>query len=340
MHDHHIHLFATAAALESAHCGPYQVHDPSGLARALREHDVDARGWVRGVGYYESVAGELDRQMIDAMRADVPIRLQHRSGQLWILNSLAIEWLGLDRDPRTPSGVERDGAGRATGRVYRCDAWLRGRLGASAPPRLGEVSRRLRALGITGVTDATPTNGPSEVAAFAAARAHGELSQRVIVMGTLALSDIEPPPGIEIGPVKIHLAESDLPELESVIETIRAAHARRRNAAIHCVTRVELVFALAAYEAAGVRAGDRLEHVHVAPPNCVAAIARLDLTVCANDGLVRSRCAEWRGDLDLEDASVIGRREVFERAGIALLSGSDAPYGPLGGPVGSEPASL
>ena len=340
MHDHHIHLFATAAALASAQCGPDEARDGAGLARALREHTPDARGWVRGVGYYESIAGEIERHTLDAVRDDVPIRMQHRSGQLWMLNSCAIALLDLDRDAQTPTGVERDGAGRATGRIYRCDAWLRERLGASTAPSLVTVSRRLHALGITGVTDATPTNGPAEVAAFAAARARGEFSQRVIVMGTLALSEVEPPPGIEIGPVKIHLAESELPDLDGVIATIRAAHARGRNAAIHCVTRVELVFALAAYEAAGVRAGDRLEHVHVAPQICVATIARLGLTVCANDGLVRSRCADWGRDLDLEDAAVIGRREVFEGAGIALLSGSDAPYGPLGDLVGSEPALL
>jgi predicted amidohydrolase YtcJ len=340
VHDHHIHLFATAAALQSAQCGPHEARDTAGLGRALREHAPDAGGWVRGVGYFESVAGEVDRQTLDAMRADVPIRVQHRSGQLWMLNSLAIERLGLDRDPHTPSGVERDGAGHPTGRLYRCDAWLRERLGAGVPPSLADISRRLSALGVTAVTDATPTNGPAEVAAFAAARARGELSQRVIVMGTLALSDALPPPGIEIGPVKIHLAESALPDLDEVIATIRAAHARGRNAAIHVVTRTELVFALAAYEVAGVRPGDRLEHVHIAPPECVESIARMGLAVCVNDALVRSRCEEWRRDLDPEDQSVIGRPATFERAGIALLTGSDAPYGPLCNPAAPAPSAI
>jgi len=332
VHDHHIHLLATAAALQSAQCGPHDARDRAGLARALRAHAPDARGWLRGVGYYESVAGALDRVALDAVRADVPIRVQHRSGQLWMLNSLAIERLDLDRDVQTPSGVERDGAGRATGRVYRADAWLRERLGPVAPPSLAEVSRRLTALGVEAVTDATPTNGPDELTAFAAARECGELSQRVIVMGTLALSDLAPPPGIEIGPVKIHLAEAELPELDEVIATIRAAHARGRNAAIHAVTRVELVFALAAYEATGVQAGDRLEHVHIAPPECVVAIARMGLTVCLNDALVRSRHDEWRRDLEPEDWAVIGRADTFARAGIALLAGSDAPHGPLCAP--------
>jgi hypothetical protein len=54
------------------------------------------------------------------------------------------------------------------------------------------------------------------------------------------------------------------------------------------VTRVELVFALAAYEAAGVRAGDRLEHVHVAPPS--ASRQSRASSVCMNEALVQSRC--------------------------------------------------
>jgi predicted amidohydrolase YtcJ len=296
----------------------------------LQQQAPDARGWVRGVGYHESVAGDLERSGLDALLPDRPVRVQHRTGQLWILNSRAIERLGLDRDARVPGGVERDAAGYPTGRIYRCDAWLRERLGPDAPPGLAEVSRRLAALGVTAVTDATASNGPDEVAAFAAARARGEITQRIVVMGTLELSEIETPPGIAIGPLKIHLAEADLPDPDAVIDTIRVAHQQRRNVAIHAVTRVELVFALAACEAAGVCAGDRLEHVHVAPPDCVAAIARLGLTACVHPDLFEARRAEWLRDADGADAPWLGRIDLLRDAGVALLPGSDAPYGPLG----------
>ena len=330
MHDHHIHLFATAAALASAQCGPGAARDRAGLARALAVQAPDARGWVRGVGYHESVAGELDRAGLDALRGDVPVRVQHRTGQLWLLNSRALERLGLEREPQLPPGVERDGTGRATGRLYRCDAWLRERIGADAPPSLAGVGRRLSALGITAVTDATASNGPAELAAFAAARASGELPQRLVVMGTLELSDCNPLPGIEIGPLKIHLAETQLPALEDAIGAIRAAHARKRNAAVHCLTRAELVFALAAYEAAGVKAGDRLEHVHVAPPECIAWIARLGLTVCTSPALVEARRDEWILAAEPGDRAWIGDGEALRAAGVACLFGSDAPHGPLG----------
>lgn len=329
MHDHHIHLFAAAAALASAPCGPPDVHDAAGLGAALTAQAPDAEGWVRGVGYHETVAGRLDRAALDRLRGDAPVRVQHRSGQLWILNSRALGALGLDGATDAP-GLERDGAGRATGRLFRSDAWLRARLGTAAPPSFAALGRRLAALGVEGVTDASPDNGPAEVAAFAAAQARGELPARVVVMGTLALSDVVPPPGIEIGPVKIHLADAELPGPDELAARIRAAHASGRTVAVHCVTRAELVLALAALEGAGLRPGDRLEHVHVAPPECVAWIARLGLTVCVQPALVAARRADWEREADPVDRPWLAPIAALRAAGVPLLVGSDAPYGPLG----------
>ena len=55
LHDHHLHLFALAAAESSVRCGPPEVRDADAMARAL---SGGARGgWIRGTGYHESVAG-------------------------------------------------------------------------------------------------------------------------------------------------------------------------------------------------------------------------------------------------------------------------------------------
>jgi predicted amidohydrolase YtcJ len=330
MHDHHIHLLAAAASLVSADCSPAAAPDRAALARVLRAHPADARGWVRGVGHADPGGASLDRAALDAIEPVRPVRVQHRSGQLWSLNSVGLAALGIDRDASTPSGVERDARGTPTGRIHRADRWLRARLGPVAPPDLAPLSRTLAARGVDRVTDASCGNGREAVAVFAAARAAGALLQEVVVMGSLALSEIErPPPGIRIGPHKIHLAEAALPALGNVVAAIDAAHALGRNVAIHVVSRVELLFALAAFDAAGVRAGDRLEHVHVAPPACVDRIARRGLAVCTNDALVASRRAEWERTLDPMDAACIADAATFARAGIDVLFGSDAPYGPL-----------
>ena len=119
--DHHVHLFAAAAALNSVRCGPPQVRSASELAAALL--GTPGTGWLRGVGYHESVAGALDRVALDRWLPVRPARIQHRTGALWMLNSAAVAVIGLDAGVDAP-GVERDARGRATGRLFRLDAWL------------------------------------------------------------------------------------------------------------------------------------------------------------------------------------------------------------------------
>ena len=68
LHDHHLHLFALAAAAQSVRCGPPRVHDAASLEDALRRaaESTDDDAPLRGVGYHESVAGPLDRTRLDA----------------------------------------------------------------------------------------------------------------------------------------------------------------------------------------------------------------------------------------------------------------------------------
>ena len=87
LHDHHIHLNATAAALISVRCGPPEVKTKDELITAISSA---GEGWLRGVGYHPSVAGEIDKDWLDANGPDRPVRIQHRSGRLWILNSQAM----------------------------------------------------------------------------------------------------------------------------------------------------------------------------------------------------------------------------------------------------------
>ena len=98
LHDHHIHLVALAAALESLQCGPPQVATAEQLGVALRDKVAAPISgndeWIRGIGYHESVAGDIDRDWLDRHVPDRPLRIQHRSGRLWIFNSCALERLG------------------------------------------------------------------------------------------------------------------------------------------------------------------------------------------------------------------------------------------------------
>src|SRR5829696_2905824 len=155
LHDHHLHLLALAAHLVSADVA--SVTGLEGLAAALR-NAPHVRGWIRATGYHESIAGDLDRGVLDRLVPDRPVRVQHRSGALWMLNSAALERIADVLDQTTD--VERDGSGTPTGRLWRYDARLRPALPA-AELDLAALGRLLAGHGITGVTDATPDLEPS-----------------------------------------------------------------------------------------------------------------------------------------------------------------------------------
>ena len=183
LHDHHIHLFALAARDDSFWCGPPDVTGAQSLIDALREASRARRDrdWLRGVGWDDTVIGWPDRHDLDRAVADRPIRLQHRSGALWVLNSAALARLDLDLDPDPPPGLERDEAGAPTGRLFGADAWLAARLGGG-PPDLAPIGRTLAAHGVTGVTDATAHNGVTELDELARQHRGGRLPQRITAM--------------------------------------------------------------------------------------------------------------------------------------------------------------
>jgi len=323
LHDHHLHLLAWAAALGSLRCGPPDVRDEAALAALLRDaaRSAGPKAWLRGVAYHESVAGELERSRLDAFVAEAPVRIQHRGGALWMLNSEACRRLGLDSGADAP-GVERDAAGVATGRLFRLDAWLRERLGREALPDLAPVGAALARYGVTGVTDATPALERPALDALAGAAASAALPQRLVLLGA-------PAAGVSfgIGPHKLLLDEHALPPLDELAERIAAVHRGARPVAVHCVTRAELVLALAAFDAAGVLAGDRVEHASVAPPELVEWIARLQLAVVTQPGFVRSRGDDYLREVAAQDRPWLYRCAGFTAAGIALGAGTDAPFG-------------
>lgn len=314
LHDHHIHLLATAGAENSLHVGPGEVGSPVELASVLREADraTEPGEWIRAVGYHESVAGDLDREALDAILDHRPVRVQHRSGALWVLNTVACDALGVT-----------DGDRRATGRLWREDEWLREQLPATAPADLGALGAHLARFGVTGLTDATPFTHEDGLRLLS----DSGIRQRLMVMGGVNLAGVALPPEVMRGPVKMIVADHDLPSIEDLEVSIVSAHSHRRPVAVHCVSRIALVLALAAWEAAGVRSGDRIEHASVVPSELIGRIAAMGLRVVTQPNFVAERGDEYLSDVDPGEFDDLYRCRNLVDAGIALAAGTDAPFG-------------
>lgn len=316
LHDHHVHLLALAAARSAVRLGPPEVADGQGMAAALRSADeaLPPDAWIRAVGYHDSVAGPLDRHRLDRLVGRRPVRVQHRSGALWVLNTAALQALGGDAD--------------GDGRLFGADRWLRDRLPPRDPPDLAAVGRELSSYGVTGVTDATPFSARDDLELLASARACGDLAQRVQVTGGPALTDVDLPAALERGPVKLLLADHDLPALDDLVGWITGAHRHGRAVAVHCVTRVALALALAAWNEAGARHGDRVEHGAVVDPDLARQVAAYGLTVVTQPGFVAERGDRYLAEVEAEDLPHLWPCRSLLDAGVTVAASTDAPFGP------------
>jgi predicted amidohydrolase YtcJ len=325
LHDHHVHLRAQAAAADSVPAGPPDTATAEALGDRLRSAAA-TRGpeqWVRAVGYHQSVAGDLDRWSLDRLLLSHPVRIQHRSGAEWIVNSAGVEALGIDDDG--PPGVERLADGQPTGRIWRQDDWLATRI-ANPPPDFGSISRRAGSLGITGLTDATPDRTAGDLEALAELSESGVIRQRLHLMAPVGVCTPDTR-SVTRGPVKVLLDDTTLPTLDQLTARIRDAHSAGRSVAVHCVTRVQAVLTVAALGEAGSRAGDRIEHGAVLGADLLPIVRQLGVTVVTQPGFVLTRGDQYLTDVDPTDLGDLWRLASLLSAGVAVAGSTDAPFG-------------
>ncbi|MDQ4421802.1 amidohydrolase family protein [Sphingobium sp. DEHP117] len=313
LHDHHLHLAATAARRQSVSLA--NLVNESAVMAALRQSGSPI---VRAVDYDERAAGLPDAALLDSWEPSRPLRLTDRTGALWVLNTAALRLIG---DITLPPGAERDAGGRPNGRFWREDAWLRRAL-PLAEPDISALGAEMSAVGLTGVTDATAHNGPEEALYLA-----GQVPQRLVLMGGTRLAAGH---GYSLGALKVMIDERDPPLLSEMSALIAIARAQRRGVAAHCVTEAELALYLAALEEAGAaRPGDRVEHGGLMTPELISAVAAARLTVVTNPSFIYGRGDRYLAQIPPEHWEHLYPAGSLARAGVPMLGGSDAPYGVL-----------
>ncbi len=322
LHDHHIHLYATAAAMNSLSLPTDKITTYEDLGLLLSGRN-EAENSLRVINYNGPDTELLDRWALDKLIPDRPLRVQYRTGSLWVLNSCAIEAV-LEESAAIPECFELDSRGRVNGRLWRADAWLRAH-DRRSPPSLESLSRQLARYGCTGVTEASYTNDQQQVNALCNSIHNDNFLQSVSIMGQPGLV-VDGPDNCALGPVKIMLDESRLPTLESLANTICLSHDEGRNVAAHCVTVPELVFYLSALEVAGVMPGDRVEHGSLIPEGIIDSLAEMDMTVVTQPAFVVERGSMYCDKLAEEEINDLYRCASLMRRGIKVAGSSDAPY--------------
>jgi predicted amidohydrolase YtcJ len=294
LHDHHVHLYSAAAAETSIRVGPPQVRDRGGFAAALASAQTGDDGWIRAVGYHDSVAGPLDRDALDAVVPSAPLRVQHRSGVLWILNSAGLVRVGL--------------AGHPDGRLRSADSWSDAL--SRSQTKLADLSGQLSRYGLTGITDATPDLDIADIVRLSGLHRHGELHQHVHCLA----------PGKRI------LHDDDL-DLEQLTGWIAERHRDDSPVAIHCVTAAQLLVTIAALREAGCHPRDRIEHAAVVPADCLADVADLAVTVVTQPNFVAERGDQYLEELPAAEHDQLWRVASLLDAGVPVALSTDMPFG-------------
>ena len=277
---HDHHLHLLAMAAARASLDVSDLRTAAAFDAAVRVTDRE-----RVIGYHEHDHGPLTRARLGRVT-----RVQHATGAAWFT---ADGWSYGPNPTDHDSGPELD---------------------------LGAVGRDLLAVGVTGVTDATPFTDPAAVRLLADAG----LPQRVVVTGGL---ELPPDDDLPRGPVKLVIADHEVPDLDALTAAIALAHDRARPVAVHCVTATALALLLAAWDAAGPRRGDRLEHGAVIPPDAIEPLRRLGVTVVTQPNFVRERGHRYLADVDDVDQPDLWRCGSLLAGGVPVGGGTDAPYG-------------
>ena len=319
LHDHHIHLLALAASLTSFDCGV--AGSATELANALRTAS-HGKASLRAVNYHEGIAGEIDRLWLDNAVPHIPLRVQHRSGRLWILNSAALQ----EVSRHEPQAGRNTASAAPCGHIYDGDTWLRGYFSCQAPS-LAQVGRLLAERGVTAVTDATPSNGVGFFDIVARAQASGDLPQRVAVMGTTAIAAVPPAPDMFPLAVKLHLHEGDYPAPETFFHLAHTARSAGLTLAVHCVTEPDLIFTVSLLEECGCANIARIEHASLVPPDMLPRLAAAGITIVTQPHFITERGDAYVHDIPALEHHNLYRCATLKSAGIKLGGGTDAPFG-------------
>lgn len=301
--DHHLHLWGSAAVARSVDLGG------SDDLAVVGDFPLEPgpSGWLRVIG----AGAELVREQLDERWPDRPVRVQHRSGALWTLNSAAIDELagrGEPADRLTATELR-------TGQLWRADARLRALL-AGAPSAAQDVialGRQLAAWGVTRLTEATP-----DLAEDGLRELDELVPQQLLSLG---------PAGA--GPRKLIIGDHDLPGLDDLIAQVAREHAGGRPVAIHAVSAVGLALALAAVDLAGSLAGDRIEHAAVCDDAAAARLAELGLTVVTQPGVFARHGRRFIAESPESERGSLWRYAGLLAAGVPVAISSDGPYGYL-----------
>jgi predicted amidohydrolase YtcJ len=362
--DAHCHFLGFAESLVGLNLEPRNnvrsiPHIQARISRLSK--DLPSGTWIRGRGYNEFYLAEQrhpTRWDLDAATVLHPVKLTHRSGRAHVLNSLALERVGISQgtaDP--PEGlIDRDiKTGEPTGLVYGVGDYL----SKSIPPldkdqlergvRL--ASRELLSLGITSIHDASPRNNLSRWEMFRGWKERGLLKSRVSMsFGVRSLDEYRAqdfPDPIDENQIRrsgikivLHRTTGQLsPSQAELNEIVLDIHRSGFQTILHAIEETTIGAACSAVEYALQKCPKsdhrhRIEHCSVCTPSLSKRLASLAIMVVTQPSFIY-----FHGDRYLETVPNGQLKYLYPiatlmKSGVRVAASSDFPIVPANPLIG------
>jgi len=353
--DPHVHLFSYAESLVSVDLRP--VNDIRSIADIQASLRRDARNrpegsWIRGRGYDEFHLTDRrhpNRWDLDAALSDHPVKITHRSGHAHVLNSFALNLIGLSRSTPDPPGgmIERDlETGEPTGLLFEMGDILSKKIPNLSREEIRQgivkASKSLAKLGITSVVEASAINNSDRWHLLESWKNEDILIPRIQMMiGTKAFTEAEgqnfldagDPRSVGLAGVKIILDETTgrlHPSEKELNELVLRVHRAGMQVSIHAIEEraVEaacesIAFALRHQPRADHR--HRIEHCAVCRPGLARKIAALGILVVSQPAFVFFNGERYLKTVPKEQLKQLYAFNTLRKAGVRIAGSSDCP---------------
>jgi predicted amidohydrolase YtcJ len=356
--DAHCHLHAFAESHVTLNLEPHHnVRSISDVQSKIKDlsQKLPSGAWIRGRGYNEFYLAEKrhpNRWDLDQVTSAHPIKLTHRTGHAHVLNSSALEMVGISNETPDPLDglIDRDiNTGEPTGVLYRMGDFLSRKIPPLENHQLDQGMRiandELLSLGITSIQDASSHNGIEQWRMFHRWKDKGFLKPRVAMMLGVnhfyeyRESDFVTPldrSQLRLSGVKIildettghlHPAQSELNELALRI------HQAGFQACLHAVEEKAVEAACSAIEYALRKFPKpdhrhRIEHCSVCSPSLAKKLAALGIVVVTQPSFIYYSGDRYLRIVPAEELKHLYPIRTLLKKGVKVAASSDCPIVP------------
>ncbi len=356
--DAHCHFFALVRKFLSLDLSPSRAKSIEAVKSILHHQaGITPPGrWITGTDYNDFYLAEKrhpTRQDLDAAVSSHPIMIVHRSMHACVLNSLAMQMVGINNETEEPPGgmIDRDlETGEPNGILYEMLDYVQDRLKIETSREdidraVAAVDRYYLSLGITSFGEATVTNDLAQWETYQKLKRSGQLNSRINMMpGMRFLSEFQKAGllsgtgdnQLRVGPLKIILNETTgslLPAQAELNEMVLEAGWAGFQVAIHAVEVSTVEAAVKALEHAQrihlqIDPRFRLEHCSECPPELRQRLARLKAVIVSQPSFLYYSGERYLALVRPEIQPWLYTFKSWMESGLTVAGSSDSPVVP------------